>query len=636
MAGAALLAAAPAAHAQAGGATPTPTPTPYTGATPIPATPLPGNLVSRPVPAWSALASRIAQPWLKLQFSNGVFDDYILGPGLRSRYGDAMLGYGLLQTGIRDGNKALIGAGMLGVTSAVNRSAYRKDGDAPFENLAVAEAYNLARKNIPGDPVFKRARKRWERFLSTRAMIYMIDPTLVAPDRDYWNKWLVEAVGALEMLRTGVTSTADGAMLSDRAMLQRAIENVINREIPRLAEARMTDDGHNDRTLVLSDAPTDPLAYQAFSFGLYARAVRLLGSRADGRAMTLLQRVANASWALAAPDGDVAYWGRSQEQAWALSFTAYGAEVAARYAPDKIHKDRYRALARRTVARLYNSHPILRRGLALTPALGLDPLAGKAGLDPYAHMADYNGLALAGLNWAISEVKGDPAKVGTLASDAPSGYRVGFDTAEFASVRTNNLWYVVKRARTNPAIRYDVGLVAMKRRIGRTWRDVMPLRPFGKDADSFGPTITTDAGPVGNMDGDRMSIGANGIVQIDGGFRNWGGRYVRTGLFSYQPTANGVLMRFGALPGERYLITPYFRRTPAVSSQGDATVLDDGDQRVTISPTNTSVPSGTVTLEPGGASGADPSLTRARVSFSVAEPRDVGIEFSLAPVQAKR
>jgi hypothetical protein len=425
-------------------------------------------------------------------------------------------------------------------------------------------------------------------------------------------------------------------MLADRAMLRRAIENVINNEIPRLAESRMTDDGHGDRTLVLSDAPTDPLAYQAFSFGLYARAVRLLGSRADGRAQTLLQRVANASGALAAPDGDVAYWGRSQEQAWALTFTAYGAQVAARYAPDKMHKDRYRALARRTVARLYRSHPILRRGLSLTPGLGLDPRAGKAGLDPYAHMADYNGLALAGLNWSISEVKGDPAKVGSIASDTPSTYRVGYDTAEFASVRTNNLWYVVKRARTNPSIRYDAGLVAMKRRTGRTWRDVMPLRPYSKTGDSFGPTITSDGGPLGNMDGDSMSFGADGVVHITGGFRNWGGSYVRTGLFSYQPTAGGVLMRFGALPGERYQVTPYFRRTPVVSTQGEATVLDDGDQHVTISPTNDGAPAPTVTLEPGGASGADPALTRARVSFSVLSPRDVAIEFALAPVQVQR
>jgi hypothetical protein len=195
---------------------------------------------------------------------------------------------------------------------------------------------------------------------------------------------------------------------------------------------------------------------------------------------------------------------------------------------------------------------------------------------------------------------------------------------------------VVKRARSTTAIRYDVGLVAMKRRTGRTWRDVLPLRPYSRNGDSFGPLITSDAGPVGTFDGDSMSIGANGVVEIDGGFRNWGAKSVRTARVSYQPTANGVFMRFGALPGERYQLSPFFRRTPVVSAAGEATVLDDGDQRVTISPTSSSVPPVAVTLEPGGASGADPSLTRARVSFSVAEPRDVGIEFSLAPVQAKR
>ena len=631
MAAAALLIMAPPALAQSGGAPPAAD----TGA--IVGGPLPGNLTSRPVPAWSAIATRISQPWLRLQYSNGVFDDYILGAGLRSRYGDAMLGYSLLQTGIRNGDQATIDTGIRGVTSAVNRSAYRRDGDAPFENLAVAQAYNLARRHVPNHSIFRRARARWERFISTRAMIYMIDPELVAPDRDYWNKWLVEAVGALEMLRTGVTSDVEGAMLRDRAQLQRAVENVINREIPRLAESRMTDDGHGNRTLVLSDAPTDPIAYQSFSFGLYARAVRLLGDRADGRAMTLLQRVANASWALAAPDGDVAYWGRSQEQAWALTFTAYGAEVAAKLAPDRLHKDRYRALARRTVARLHRSHPILRTGLALTPALGKDPAAGKAGLDPYAHMADYNGLALAGLNWAIEEAKSDPKKVGNLASDVRGTYRIGYDTAEFASVRTGNLWYAIKRARTNSAIRYDVGLVALKRRVGRTWRDVLPLRPYGRFADSLGPLITSDAGKVGSIDGDSMTIGDAGVVHIDGGWQNWGQPRVRTGRFSFQPTASGgVQMRFGALPGERYELSPFFRGTPVATAQGEATVLDDGDQRVTISPANAGVSPATVALEPGGSSGADPVLTRARVTFTVLGPRDVVVEFAPSPAQAAK
>ena len=626
---AALLAAAPSAHAQSGGAPPSGNPDVLTFG------PLPGNLTSKPVPAWSALATRIAQPWQKLQYSNGVFDDYVLGAGLRSRYGDAMVGYGILQTGIRDGNKVTIDTGIRGVTSAVNRSAYRKDGDAPFENLAVAQAYNLARKHVPNHPIFRRARGRWERFLSTRAMIYMIDPDLVAPDRDYWNKWLVEAVGALEMLRTGVESNVEGAMLRDRAMLQRAVENVINREIPRLAESRQTDDGHGDRTLVLSDAPSDPIAYQAFSFGLYARAVRLLGARADGRAQTLVQRVANASWALAAPDGDVAYWGRSQEQAWALTFTAYGAQVAARLARDSLHKDRYRALARRTVARLYRSHPVLRTGLAITPALGLNPVAGKAGLDPYAHMADYNGLALAGLNWAIGEVKGDPKKVGKLASDAASTYRVGYDTAEFASVRTGNLWYAVKRARSASALRYDAGLVALKMRAGGAWRDVLPLRPYGRIADSIGPLITSDAGKVGSIDGNSMTTAPGGVVHIDGSWKNWSQPPVRDARFSFEPTGGGVRMRFPALPGERYELSPFFRGTPVATAQGEATVLDDGDQRITISPANAGVSPATMALEPGGASGADPVLTRARITFTVLQPREVVVEFAAAPVQAQ-
>ena len=80
-----LLVLAPPAPAQTGGTGP------GSDIGVLPQAPLPGNLTSKPVPAWSALATRIAQPWLRLPYTNGVFDDYILGPGLRSRYGDARI-----------------------------------------------------------------------------------------------------------------------------------------------------------------------------------------------------------------------------------------------------------------------------------------------------------------------------------------------------------------------------------------------------------------------------------------------------------------------------------------------------------------------------------------------------------------
>ena len=73
-----------------------------------------------------------------------------------------------------------------------------------------------------------------------------------------------------------------------------------------------------------------------------------------------------------------------------------------------------------------------------------------------------------------------------------------------------------------------------------------------------------------------------------------------------------------------------------ISAEGEATVLGDGDQRVAISPTNTGGAPATVALEPAGASGADPVLTRGRVTFSVGQPRDIGIEFSLTPLGVRR
>src|SRR5260370_9673507 len=84
---------------------------------------------------------------------------------------------------------------------------------------------------------------------------------------------------------------------------------------------------HGRRVFVLSDPPDDPPSYQGLSLGMYARAIRLLGDRASGAARRTLIQAGNASLWMTAPDGDVGWAGRTQEEAWALGATAYRAPL---------------------------------------------------------------------------------------------------------------------------------------------------------------------------------------------------------------------------------------------------------------------------------------------------------------------
>src|SRR5207249_1692800 len=149
--------------------------------------------------------------------------------------------------------------------------------------------------------------------------------------------------------------------------------------------------------------PSLPLSYHALASGFLARAVQLLGNHAPAQARSLLRAATNGSWAFASPAGGVGYIGRSQDEAWTLPLTAYGAEVSA-------------------------AQP------------------GVAG--------------------------------------ATGAVRLGAGAAEFAAVRRGNVWFAVKRARSEARdLRYDLGLLALLVRAGDgSWRDVLPLRPRVKGA----------------------------------------------------------------------------------------------------------------------------------------------------------
>jgi hypothetical protein len=513
---------------------------------------------------YEALAQAAAAPWPDRQRADGSFGEYIPGHDPRNKddYGEAMLGYGLLQTGLRGGNRTLIDAGL----RAVTRDATLPDAVPTlrmFRDMAIAGAYNLARERLAGDPEFERVRSAWEKRLRE------VRADRLLPGRKVTNKTLVEAVEVMELDRSGLVADRPGTVLADLPGSVRLVQRLIDRTLPRVRAG--------DGTL-LGDTPDFPPAYHALSTAFLARTIELLGPRASDRSRRLLTEALHASESLAAPDGDLTYWGRSQEQIWALTLTAYAAEFGRGTLPAS-NVAPLGALADRVLARVNREHRGGPAAFAITPALAQSIRGGTRGVDSYASSVQYSGLNLVATNWAADTARpGLP--VGELSADSEGPSLLGRGTSRFAAVRAGDIWFAVRQSPSAGGdLRYDFGLVALKRRDpDGTWHDALPLRPHPhRVPDSAGPLLN-GAPPVGRS----LKVARSGRVTIKGDYPT------RKGVrFVFQPTGClGLQITVSPTrPTDRYEYSWFVR---------------PGDE----------APRGR--RERGYASGVDPTLTRIR------------------------
>jgi hypothetical protein len=538
---------------------------------------------------WTQKAAEIASPWPGLQEPEGRFRDYITTrdpEGVRDDYGDPMLGYGLLLTSVRTGDSGLADAGLRALEYSLDRAA-RSPSTQVFHQLAVVSAYNLAREHFAANPIFVRARGRWEDVMR-RIEVYRLGK------REITNKSIVESVLLTELLHSGLSSDQPGTALADPTGTLAVVKRFLGTDLPK-ADKPYERSGR----AVLGDMPLLPPAYHGLSVGMLGRAVTLLGDQAPSAARSLLRRAAAASLALAGPDGEVAYHGRSQSQAWTLSLTGYGAEVAAGQPGASALAPAFRGLAERTIGRLAQRYSTGSEGFLVTPALAQSIDAAIPGLDEYVAAASYVGLTLSTLEWAIGAA-GDGS-----AGGVPSGMAVlGGGSGSWATSRSGSVWFAVKQARTSVRdLRYDAGLMALKvRGSGGAWRDVVPLRPRTLKGDQ-------SAGPVlggGVPEFATLERGRGGSTVARGGFRTRSGRWVRKGVtFTYAAVSCGVRISWAARKGERYAYSGFFAGPPAVKSK---TVSDDEQIIRFDSP---------VTVSKGSnySSGSDARLTRVTARF---------------------
>jgi hypothetical protein len=560
----------------------------------------------------------MARPWPLVQRRSGTYRDYTDDSPVvpDTRYGDAMMGYALVRAGLRLHDPKLVSSGLRGVAYGVRHWAGGRKTitQSVFENWAVPAAYNLARRRLADDRFFARQRPAWDDWLGvSRAERSGITFA-------FGNHWLVDAAGVFETLRTGVRSTRSDAVLGgERPAALAGALSLVNTRVPSLAPRGRSP-------FLLDDPPDNPLAYAGLSLGFYAHLVQGLGDRANRRARDLLRRAAYGLWYATAPDGDSAYFGRSQEMVFAPAATAYGALAAANL-KDTRRADaaRFRALADRSFMRLLHAYPFDDRGQYYVPGLARDVRATLPWLDGYAGAPSMDGIALAMVDLALGEMKRHAARAEVAADRSLAGV-LGSGSGAFAVVRRAGVWFALRlRASAHRYhagdLRYDAGLAIAKRRgDDGSWTDVVPARPktAAPSFDSAGPDILSGESVVGVPVGEDATT-SRGKVRVTGAIRDRRGKALAPYRATYVTRRCGVELRFAAQPGLVYEYSAFFpgRDLPERRRGGG---LRGGDLRVAASPTPVSV-----RFERGYGSAADPYLVRARMRFGVPRARTVAV-----------
>ena len=537
---------------------------------------------------WEDFANEIASPWPGLQKGEGELVDYMdeyTNPGGKpggTRYGDALMGYALIQTGIREKKRSLVDTGVRSISFATDPNRYfaptSRSDDSVFEQWGVAAAYNLMREHYKGDGGWEKHRDRWETWLRKQKTVRF------GTGRRFSNHDLVEAVMVMELLNSGLSSDDPSAIVGGgRAQAKRQVLLLVNQQAPDVVGTR--------NPAYISDPPDMPAAYHALSFGLYSHLVSRLGDEATVRARIVVRRSADGSWRMAAPDADQAIWGRSQELVWAYPAAAYGASIAAGL-PDTSGADaaRYRELVRRSLMRLRHDYPVTDKGQLISPGLATDRIAVANLLEGYTGAPSMGGLALVFFNQALDEPKASiDGKKSRLAADVDTEAVIGDNEASFGVARRGNLWYAVRAARIRQGrlgtdVRYDLGLVSLKRFEGGEWHDMVAHRPntMGQDSrDSIGPVRIKPSPRLYPAAPTTVEPAGDGGFQLSGGFwlnnRNKGMQ--RRANFRYLPTSCGVSQTFPGKRGEVYEMSFFFRDRPTKSGR----VLSGPRERVTSS-----------------------------------------------------
>jgi hypothetical protein len=512
-----------------------------------------GTLLDTTATQWASMTSPDGD------FVNPFPADLARGHG---SFAPPMLSYAVERAGQRLGARALVAAAERAwprSVSPVNASAFDMIGAAyAYRTLTLGDARRAQLAGYMGQYGIPR---NGLRCLMRRQC--------------YSNLKLVDALAVLAITGAGIRSPDPAARLARPAAARAAAARVVNRRIPRVVDHAT---GIHIGSLwlrgtVLSDPPSDPLAYHALSAFMLSEAISELGAAAKRRARRVSRQTLDALAALVAPDGDASYLGRGQDQVWVPALAAAALADGARdnAATHPLRTARYLGAAQRAIWRLSALHASP-RGLQLVP--GASTRATADGIDGYAHTVAYNGLALFGLTEALDALAAIPGElIGKPAAERRLGVR-DEDGSGLGVVGDGRVWLAVHRTPTNANdLRHDFGALVLKRRTPAGWVDLLAPRPLTLvTTDSGGPALLRGGVPI-TPTGFNIDAHA-GRVSVDGGYRV-GRRWVRRVHFSWRLTRGGARLRVsGAERGDRFRMLAF---TPAgTGGHGPRTLLAAG------------------------------------------------------------
>ncbi|MDO9353449.1 MAG: hypothetical protein Q7T55_07130, partial [Solirubrobacteraceae bacterium] len=469
-----------------------------------------------------ALSDEVVARWASLQRSDGRFPDPIYGSG--GDYGTAMLGYAMLRRGVQRSDRALIQGGLDALVAQVKTPA----GGA-FELLILARAYRWAAGELPVDPI---AAPLWAQAgpliaadLSRRgAPTAPVTAKCYADSRCYNNLKLVSSLGAVELSGTGLTASSPSALLADPGLVDRVLHRLGSRvpkevgdDVSRIGAAPIVDGG------VLSDPPRNPLAYHALSTMMLGELIAALGDETPDAAREAFDRTAQALLALAAPDGDLTWFGRGQGQVWVPAVVADAAAQAAQRTTSAVDRGRFLALADASLTRLRTLYGVGASGLPLVPGAIDGPTLSARQVDPYATTRGYNGLAVDALDRAAATLETIDAAA-TRVPATRSGVVRSPSQAGVATITRGPLWLAIAgKSGAAEDARYGSGILALQRRDDAgNWASILPGRPYtpqvvGTIGIRTGGRTLVPSGAV------RAVPGATAAVGVLGGWARPGG-----------------------------------------------------------------------------------------------------------------
>jgi hypothetical protein len=429
----------------------------------------------------TSLADQVVSRWAAQQLPDGRFPDPVYGGG--GDYGTAMLGYAMLRRGAQQGDKGLIRGGLDALTAQVDIPA----GGA-FELLVLARAYHWAAGALPDDPIagpiWAKYQAKLAKDLSTRGTISSQSGSgsakCYSDARCYNNLKLVSSLASIELLGTGLSAGSTSSLLADVGLRGRVLHRASSR-VPLETGSGVTRVGGTPVTGggLLSDPPRDPLAYHALSTMMLGELNAALGDDVPKASQRAFGRAARGLLALAAPDGDLSWFGRGQGQVWVPAVVADAAAQAAAVTTSASLRGRFLALAEASLTRLKTLYGIGPAGFPLVPGAIDGEILLTRGVDSYATTRGYNGLAVDALDRASAVLQ----RVEGTATDVPStltGISRSPNQAGVATLTKGSLWVAVAgKSRAPEDARYGSGLLSMEHRDPTgAWSAIVPGRPL--------------------------------------------------------------------------------------------------------------------------------------------------------------